>query len=194
MYLETLEKMNLTKEQLKHSTTEFHGVVRAFKSSYHVIFGRPTYHKFHAVACYIYNKLKIPGPNGEVKDYAMKLGSGLTLHPWPIHNLTDKVFTPPWTEKHCPLDLSPGVLARRRYIFLALFFFFESEGLGFLLGSILGAGPGKLSSGFRRSGFRVTLFLKFGFKGLVRWENHLVVEFFVTDPPRNAGVIATYCI
>ncbi|KAK1616040.1 hypothetical protein QYE76_021557 [Lolium multiflorum] len=35
-----------------------------FKSSYHVIFGRPTYHKFHARACYIYNKLKIPGPNG----------------------------------------------------------------------------------------------------------------------------------
>ncbi|KAK1616928.1 hypothetical protein QYE76_022445 [Lolium multiflorum] len=27
IYLETLEKMNLTKEQLKHSTTEFHGVV-----------------------------------------------------------------------------------------------------------------------------------------------------------------------
>ncbi|KAK1665804.1 hypothetical protein QYE76_053963 [Lolium multiflorum] len=25
---------------------------------------RPTYHKFHARACYIYNKLKIPGPNG----------------------------------------------------------------------------------------------------------------------------------
>ncbi|KAK1698187.1 hypothetical protein QYE76_014884 [Lolium multiflorum] len=93
MYLETLEKMNLTKDQLKHSTTEFHGVVRVkrqtlgqhqtpvalmnnyreemitfevvpFKSSYHVIFGRPTYHKFHARACYIYNKLKIPGPNG----------------------------------------------------------------------------------------------------------------------------------
>ncbi|KAK1665343.1 hypothetical protein QYE76_053502 [Lolium multiflorum] len=62
MYLETLEKMNLTKEQLKHSTTEFHGVVPVvpFKSSYHVIFGRPTYHKFHARACYIYNKLKIP--------------------------------------------------------------------------------------------------------------------------------------
>ncbi|KAK1650657.1 hypothetical protein QYE76_068462 [Lolium multiflorum] len=90
MYLETLEKMNLTKEQLKH-TTEFHGVVPGkkanslgsiklpvafgnvnnyreemitfevvpFKSSYHVIFGRPTYHKFHARACYIYNKLKI---------------------------------------------------------------------------------------------------------------------------------------
>ncbi|KAK1613649.1 hypothetical protein QYE76_019166 [Lolium multiflorum] len=96
MYLETLERMNLTKEQLKHSTTEFHGVVPGkkanslgsirlpvafgdvknfreemitfevvpFKSSYHVIFGRPTYRKFHARACYIYNKLKIPGPNG----------------------------------------------------------------------------------------------------------------------------------
>ncbi|KAK1603674.1 hypothetical protein QYE76_027347 [Lolium multiflorum] len=37
-----------------------------FKSSYHVIFGRPTYHKFHARACYIYNKLKIPGPNGMI--------------------------------------------------------------------------------------------------------------------------------
>ncbi|KAK1605585.1 hypothetical protein QYE76_029258 [Lolium multiflorum] len=98
MYLETLEQMNLTKEQLKHSNTEFHGVVPGkkanslgsitlpvafgdvhnfrqekitfevvpFKSSYHVIFGRPTYHKFHARACYIYNKLKIPGPKGMI--------------------------------------------------------------------------------------------------------------------------------
>ncbi|KAK1697615.1 hypothetical protein QYE76_014312 [Lolium multiflorum] len=97
MYLETLERMNLTKEQLKHNT-EFHGVVPGkkakslcsirllvafgdvnnfreemitfevvpFKSSYRVIFGRPTYHKFHARACYIYNKLKIPGPNGMI--------------------------------------------------------------------------------------------------------------------------------
>ncbi|KAK1686982.1 hypothetical protein QYE76_047830 [Lolium multiflorum] len=94
--LETLERMNLTKEQLKHNTTEFHGVVPGkkanslgsiklpvgdannfrqemitfevvpFKSSYHVIFGRPTYHKFHARACYIYNKLKIPGPKGMI--------------------------------------------------------------------------------------------------------------------------------
>ncbi|KAK1627829.1 hypothetical protein QYE76_002144 [Lolium multiflorum] len=31
MYLETLERMNLTKEQLKHSTTEFHGVVPGSK-------------------------------------------------------------------------------------------------------------------------------------------------------------------
>ncbi|KAK1677051.1 hypothetical protein QYE76_037899 [Lolium multiflorum] len=98
MYLETLERMNLTKEQLKHITTEFHGVVLGkkakslgsirllvafgdvnnfreemitfevvpFKSSYHIIFGRPTYHKFHARAWYIYNKLKIPGPKGMI--------------------------------------------------------------------------------------------------------------------------------
>ncbi|KAK1682067.1 hypothetical protein QYE76_042915 [Lolium multiflorum] len=104
MYLETLEKMNLTKDQLKHSTTEFHGVVPGkkanslgsiklpvafgdvnnyreemitfevvpFKSSYHVIFGRPTYHKFHARACYIYNKLKIPGPNGATYQRTMQ--------------------------------------------------------------------------------------------------------------------------
>ncbi|KAK1642749.1 hypothetical protein QYE76_060554 [Lolium multiflorum] len=98
MYMETLERMNLTKEQ--QTAPEFHGVVPGkkanslgsitlpvafgdvhnfreekitfevvpFKSSYHVIFGRPTYHKFHARACYIYNKLKIPGPK-ELKGY-----------------------------------------------------------------------------------------------------------------------------
>ncbi|KAK1679506.1 hypothetical protein QYE76_040354 [Lolium multiflorum] len=62
MYLETLERMNLTKEQLKHSNTEFHGVVPELLPR-HL---RPTYHKFHARACYIYNKLKIPGPNGMI--------------------------------------------------------------------------------------------------------------------------------
>ncbi|KAK1694614.1 hypothetical protein QYE76_011311 [Lolium multiflorum] len=99
-----LVRMNLTKEQLKHITTEFHGVVPGkkanslgsiklpvafgdvnnyreemitfevvpFKSSYHVIFGRPTYHKFHARACYIYNKLKIPGPNGATYQRTMQ--------------------------------------------------------------------------------------------------------------------------
>ncbi|KAK1667554.1 hypothetical protein QYE76_055713 [Lolium multiflorum] len=104
MYLETLERMNLTKEQLKHNNTEFHGVVPGkkanslgsitlpvafgdvhnfreekitfevvpFKSSYHVIFGRPTYHKFHARACYIYNKLKIPGPKGATYQRTMQ--------------------------------------------------------------------------------------------------------------------------
>ncbi|KAK1650402.1 hypothetical protein QYE76_068207 [Lolium multiflorum] len=33
MYLETLERMNLTKEHLKHSTTEFHGVVPGKKAN-----------------------------------------------------------------------------------------------------------------------------------------------------------------
>ncbi|KAK1620214.1 hypothetical protein QYE76_025731 [Lolium multiflorum] len=105
MYLETLEKMQLTKEQLKHSNTEFHGVVLGkkanslgsirlpvafgdvnnfheemitfevvpFKSSYHVIFGRLTYHKFHARVCYIYNTLKIPGPNAPAESEPMLL-------------------------------------------------------------------------------------------------------------------------
>ena len=35
-----------------------------FKSSYHVILGRPAYHKFQARSCHIYNKLKMPAPNG----------------------------------------------------------------------------------------------------------------------------------
>ena len=37
-----------------------------FKSVYHVIFGRPAYHTFHARPCYIYNKLKMPGPKGTI--------------------------------------------------------------------------------------------------------------------------------
>src|SRR5664279_4490915 len=35
-----------------------------FKSAYHAIFGRPACAKFMARPCYIYSKLKIPGPNG----------------------------------------------------------------------------------------------------------------------------------
>ncbi|KAK1662296.1 hypothetical protein QYE76_050455 [Lolium multiflorum] len=68
MYPETLERMNLTKEQLKHNNTEFHGVV---PSSYHVIF-EAHLHKFHARACYIYNKLKIPGPKGATYQRTMQ--------------------------------------------------------------------------------------------------------------------------
>ena len=40
-----------------------------FKSVYHVIFGRPAYHQFHARPCYIYNKLKMPGPNRTINVY-----------------------------------------------------------------------------------------------------------------------------
>jgi hypothetical protein len=35
-----------------------------FKSTYHVIFGRPAFHSFHARPCYICNQLKMPGPDG----------------------------------------------------------------------------------------------------------------------------------
>jgi hypothetical protein len=40
-----------------------------FKSTYHVIFGRPTFHSFHARPCYIYNQLKMPGPDGIITVY-----------------------------------------------------------------------------------------------------------------------------
>jgi hypothetical protein len=38
--------------------------VGPFKSTYHVIFGCPAFHIFHARLCYIYNQLKILGPDG----------------------------------------------------------------------------------------------------------------------------------
>jgi hypothetical protein len=38
--------------------------VAPFKSAYPAIFGRPAFAAFMARSCYIYNKLKIPGPNG----------------------------------------------------------------------------------------------------------------------------------
>jgi hypothetical protein len=40
-----------------------------FKSTYHVIFGHPTFHSFHARPCYIYNQLKMPGPEGIITVY-----------------------------------------------------------------------------------------------------------------------------
>jgi hypothetical protein len=40
-----------------------------FKSTYHVIFGRPAFHSFHARPCYIYNQLKMPGPDGVITVY-----------------------------------------------------------------------------------------------------------------------------
>jgi hypothetical protein len=40
-----------------------------FKSTYHMIFGRPTFHSFHARPCYIYNQLKMPGPEGIITVY-----------------------------------------------------------------------------------------------------------------------------
>ncbi|KAK1686388.1 hypothetical protein QYE76_047236 [Lolium multiflorum] len=62
------DPMRATKDNLSADNKE----VVPFKSSYHVIFGRPTYHKFHARACYIYNKLKIPGPKGATYQRTMQ--------------------------------------------------------------------------------------------------------------------------
>jgi hypothetical protein len=39
------------------------------KSTYHMIFGRPAFHSFHARPCYIYNQLKMPGPDGIITIY-----------------------------------------------------------------------------------------------------------------------------
>jgi hypothetical protein len=36
------------------------------KSPYHALFGRPAYAKFMARPCYIYLKLKMPGPRGTI--------------------------------------------------------------------------------------------------------------------------------
>ena len=36
------------------------------KSPYHALFGRPAYFKFMARSCYVYLKLKMPGPKGVI--------------------------------------------------------------------------------------------------------------------------------
>jgi hypothetical protein len=85
MYVETLTKPGFTKTQLHHSVVTFYGVVPGnennyredpitfdvvpFKSTYHVIFGRPAFHSFHARPCYIYNQLKLPGLDGIITIY-----------------------------------------------------------------------------------------------------------------------------
>ena len=45
-----------------------------FRSAYHAIFGRPPFASFMARPCYIYSKLKMPGPNGiiTIKGYFKK--------------------------------------------------------------------------------------------------------------------------
>jgi hypothetical protein len=40
-----------------------------FKSTKQVIFGRPTFHSFHSRPWYIYNQLKMPGPDGIITVY-----------------------------------------------------------------------------------------------------------------------------
>src|SRR3954466_2876956 len=37
-----------------------------FPSAYHALLGRPAYAKFMAIPCYVYLKLKMPGPHGVI--------------------------------------------------------------------------------------------------------------------------------
>src|SRR3954464_1189715 len=37
-----------------------------FPSAYHALLGRPAYAKFMSIPCYVYLKLKMPGPNGVI--------------------------------------------------------------------------------------------------------------------------------
>ena len=37
-----------------------------FKSVYHIMFGNDIFYSFMAKPCFVYNKLKIPGPNGVI--------------------------------------------------------------------------------------------------------------------------------
>ncbi|KAK1604843.1 hypothetical protein QYE76_028516 [Lolium multiflorum] len=134
---------------------------------------------------------------GELKDYCDEVGIRLDLASVAHPQSNGIKFSLLLSRRSIALwILFLGALGRRRHILVTFFLLFRSCSavLGFLLGSILGAGPGKLGSGFRRSGLRVALFLKFGFKGLVSRKNDLVVEFFVPDPARDAGVKATYCV
>ena len=49
-----------------YRTEEISFEVVPFDSAYHAIFGRPAFAKFLARPCYLYNKMKLPGPNGVI--------------------------------------------------------------------------------------------------------------------------------
>ena len=50
---------NFRKEKLTFKVVDF-------KSAYHAILGRPAYARFMARPCYVYLKLKMPGPKGVI--------------------------------------------------------------------------------------------------------------------------------
>ena len=51
-------------EENNYRTEEISFEVVPFESAYHAIFGRPAFAKFFVCPCYLYNKMKMPGPNG----------------------------------------------------------------------------------------------------------------------------------
>ena len=50
---------NYRKEKLTFEVVDF-------QSAYHAILGRPTYARFMARPCYVYHKMKMPGPRGVI--------------------------------------------------------------------------------------------------------------------------------
>ena len=53
------DEKNFRKESLTFEVVDF-------RSAYHAILGRPAYARFMARPCYVYLKLKMPGPNGVI--------------------------------------------------------------------------------------------------------------------------------
>ena len=94
LYAETLKGMGIPMSRLSTSNMSFHGVIPGkkaeslgqivldvvfgdskekltfevvdFQSAYHAILGRPAYARFMARPCYVYLKLKMPGPKGVI--------------------------------------------------------------------------------------------------------------------------------
>ncbi|XP_020193061.1 uncharacterized protein [Aegilops tauschii subsp. strangulata] len=91
LYAETFKGMGIPMSRLSESNMQFHGVIpgkkarslgqialdvvfgdsknfrkKNFHSAYHAILGRAAYARFMARPCYIYLKLKMPGPKGVI--------------------------------------------------------------------------------------------------------------------------------
>ena len=57
--VESLGQITLDVEKLTFEVVDF-------QSAYHAILGRPAYARFMARPCYVYLKLKMPGPRGVI--------------------------------------------------------------------------------------------------------------------------------
>ncbi|XP_045090314.1 uncharacterized protein [Aegilops tauschii subsp. strangulata] len=72
LYVETLRGMGIPMSKLSESNMRFHGVIPGKKAdslgqiTLGVVFGRTAYARFMARPCYVYLKLKMPGPRGVI--------------------------------------------------------------------------------------------------------------------------------
>ncbi|XP_020167738.1 uncharacterized protein [Aegilops tauschii subsp. strangulata] len=72
LYAETLRGMAIPMSKLSESNMRFHGVIPGKKANslgqitLDVVFGRTAYARFMARPCYVYLKLKMPGPRGVI--------------------------------------------------------------------------------------------------------------------------------